>query len=294
MIYSYLEGRLGNILFEIAAGASLAKKMNVPFKALTCYPDILPDNNTIPEYVKAYQKSILRKIDFLDENPKNPKVSEEPSFDYQPLPFEKDILLKGFFQSEKYFDEEYVRDLFGMDAETAFYIQQKYGHLLKLNPVSVQLRRGDYLNIQYKHPVCQMSYYRKAMSAFAPDTFFIILSDDIDWCKKHFKGKQFFFVEEESPLIDLYLQSLCKHNIISNSSFGWWGAWLNTNPQKRVIYPTPWFSPRIKLNTKDLCPETWEKKPIARLAELYFWTYYSLIKCKLKNRIYLLSRLWRI
>lgn len=285
MIYSYLEGRLGNILFEIAAGASLAKKMNVPFKALLCSPDIIgePDNCSISEYVKPFQKSILRNIDFSNRYPENLKVYQEPDFPYRILPREKDLLLKGYFQSERYFDEKVVRDLYRIDTETFSYIREKYGHLLDMNAVSILVRRGDYLKLQFKHPVCQMSYYRKAMAAFASGTVFLVISDDIEWCKKHFRGDNFFFVDDEPPLVDLYLQSLCAHNIISNSSFGWWGAWLNPNPGKRVICPTPWFAPSGKeKDTRDLCPVTWRKEPIAVFFELYFRTYYSLAIISLK------------
>ncbi|WP_293712637.1 alpha-1,2-fucosyltransferase [uncultured Parabacteroides sp.] len=285
MIYSYLEGRLGNILFEIAAGASLAKKMSVPFKALLCSPDIFgePDNCSISEYVKPFQKSILRNIDFSNQYPENLKVYQEPDFPYRILPREKDLLLKGYFQSERYFDEEVVRDLFHIDTETFSYIREKYGHLLDMNAVSILVRRGDYLKLQFKHPVCRMSYYRKAMAAFASDTVFLVISDDIEWCKKHFRGDNFFFVDDEPPLVDLYLQSLCVHNIISNSSFGWWGAWLNPNPQKRIICPTPWFAPSGKeKDTRDLCPMRWRKEPIAGTFELYFRTYYSLAVISIK------------
>lgn len=268
MIYTYLEGRLGNCLFEIAAGASLAKRMNVPFKALTCY------SIDMPEYVKSFRQSILCNIDFSDKYPKNQRFYQESDFSYQPLPEEKDLLLKGYFQSEKYFDEELVRELFGIDTEMAAYLHNKYGHVLARNPVSIQVRRGDYLNIQFKHPVCQMSYYKKAMSNFPPDTVFLVMSDDIDWCRKHFRGNNFFFSDAESPVIDLYLQSFCKHNIISNSSFGWWGAWLNPDTEKKVIYPTPWFTSLSGINTEDLCPATWIKEPIAGTISLFVRTLY--------------------
>lgn len=282
MIYTYLQGRLGNCLFEIAAGASLAKRMNVPFKALTC------SSIGMLEYVKPFRQSILRNIDFSDIYPKNQKIYQEPDFAYKPLPEEKDLLLKGCFQSEKYFDEELVRELFCIDIETASYLHNKYSHVLVRNPVSIQVRRGDYLNIQFKHPICQMSYYKKAMSNFPPDTVFLVMSDDIDWCRKHFRGTNFFFSDAESPVIDLYLQSFCKHNIISNSTFGWWGAWLNSDREKKVIYPTPWFvGPEgSKMNINDLCPVAWIKEPVAGTISLFLRTYFYWIVNKIRGIIY--------
>lgn len=268
MIYTYLAGRLGNCLFEIAAGASLAKRMNVPFKALTC------SSIEMSEYVKPFRQSILRNIDFSDEYPKNQKVYQEPDSTYKPLPEETDLLLKGYFQSEKYFDKELVRELFSIDIEMASYLHNKYGHVLARDPVSIQVRRGDYLEYQHIYPICQMSYYKKAMSNFPPDTVFLVMSDDVGWCRKHFRGNNFFFSDEESPVIDLYLQSFCKHNIISNSSFGWWGAWLNPDPEKKVIYPTPWFTSLSKINAKDLCPATWTKESAAGMIGLFVKTRY--------------------
>lgn len=279
MIYSNLKGRLGNILFEIAAGASLAKRRNVPFKALTCSPDIFgePDNCSISEYVEQFRKSILRNIDFSNEYPENQKVYQEQTFPYRPLPEESDIVLHGYFQSERYFEEDVVRNLFRIDTETLSYIRKKYSHILERTPVSILVRRGDYLKLQFKHPVCQMSYYKKAMATFDSGSVFLIISDDITWCKKHFRGENFFFVDDEPPIVDLYLQSLCTHNIISNSSFGWWGAWLNPNPEKKIVCPTPWFAPSsMKRDTRDLCPAIWKKEPIAGTIELYCRSYYSL------------------
>ena len=266
MIYTYLAGRLGNCLFEIAAGASLAKRMNVPFKALTCY------SIDMPEYVKPFRQSILRNIDFSDIYPKNQKIYQEPDSAYLPLPEEKDLLLKGYFQSEKYFDKELVRELFSIDTEMATYLHNKYGHVLARNPVSIQVRRGDYFKYQHVYPICQMSYYKKAMSNFPPDTVFLVVSDDIDWCREHFRGNNFFFSDAESPVVDLFLQSFCRHNIISNSSFGWWGAWLNPDTKKKVIYPTPWFTSLSGINTEDLCPATWIKEPIAGTISLFVRT----------------------
>lgn len=270
MIYSYLDGQLGNILFEIAAGASLAKRLGVPFKAIGCHP--FSQSGTITEYVKPFQQSVLRKIDFLDFMPENVEVYTESGFVYNPLPLKRDLILKGCFQSEKYLDRETVRSLFEIDQETDVYIKNKYGHILNKKPVGIHVRRGDYLLLEYKHPVCRMPYFKKAMSLFDKGTSFLVMSNDIAWCKKHFKGDNFYFSENESPIVDFYLQSKCSHNVISNSSYSWWAAWLNPNPDKKVIYPSPWFGPCYKniLNFKDLCPEEWVAIPHSSFYSLYY------------------------
>lgn len=275
MIYSYLDGRLGNCLFEIAAGASLAKRMGVPYQALTCKPDVLsePDHCLLADYLKPFQKSILRKISFENKYPENTTEYNEISYVYSALPLRDNLVLKGYFQSEKYFDKELVSSLFEMDPETETYIQGKYGNIFRLNPVSIHVRRGDYLRLEHIHPVCRMSYFKKAMACFEPGTSFLVISDDRAWCKKHFKGEHFYYADNELPLVDMYLQSMCRHNIISNSTFSWWGAWLNPNPEKRVIYPTPWFGVAVRkmneYNTRDLCPEDWIPVPLGKIS------YYS-------------------
>jgi hypothetical protein len=87
----------------------------------------------------------------------------------------------------------------------------------------------------------------------------LIFSDDINWCKNNLliKNKNIFFIEGNQDYIDLWLMSMCKNNIMANSTFSWWGAWLNKNPNKKVFVPRTWFGNMIKHNTKDLIPNTW-------------------------------------
>ncbi len=96
------------------------------------------------------------------------------------------------------------------------------------------------------------------MRYIGQETRFLIISDDINWCKKNFKGSNYFFTDNNTALEDLYLQSLCTNNIISNSTFSWWGAWLNENPVKIVIVPKPWYGKEfLHIRTDDLIPEAW-------------------------------------
>lgn len=253
MIYIQLKGRLGNNLFQIAAGVSLANKIGVAYK-------IVPSDK---EYAGQFKQSIFRKIDFQDMNPENLFLYEEPCFEYRQIPLQSDMILDGFFQSERYFDKELVRALFEIDEDTRSYIDHKYRSVLDQSPVSIHVRRGDYLGLQWYYSICQMDYYKKAMKHFPLNTTYLIVSDDIDWCKMNFKGDNFFFAENETSLTDLYLQSFCTHNIIGNSTFAWWGAWLNPNPDKMVIYPSPWFGFYYRnYNTRDLCPQKWVRVTI--------------------------------
>lgn len=259
MVYSYLYNRIGNNLFQIAAGVSLAKKMNVPYQAIIGnYMTTEPDNCSLSEYLNQFRNNILRNIDLVSSVPSEIAEYKEPTFEYSPLPVKDEIMLNGLFQSEKYFDKELVRNLFSIDTNTCEYIVKKYGLILDKETVSVVVRRGDYLKYSRFHTVCTMSYYQKAIDYIGRNKHFLIISDDIEWCKKKIKGENISFVEDEVPVVDLYLQSMCTHNIISNSSFAWWGAWLNPNPHKVVIYPSHWFGYRYrKLNTADMLPKEW-------------------------------------
>lgn len=147
--------------------------MGVPYKALTGYFLSRDTGNcSLTDYLKPYRKSILRKIDFSNNYPKGVPEYNAPVFSYNALPLQEDLILKGGFQSEKYFDKDLIRSLFEIDKETEAYIHKKYRHILDLNPVAINARRGDYLKLEYMHPVCRMSYFRKAIACFEPETCF--------------------------------------------------------------------------------------------------------------------------
>ena len=104
-------------------------------------------------------------------------------------------------------------------------------------------------------------YLEKATAQFPDDALFVVSSDNPDFVKERLPArlKNLIFIENEPHYINLYLLSLCKHNIISNSTFGWWAAWLNQNPNKVVICPTPWVNPRSPNSSEDIYPPTWKK-----------------------------------
>ena len=103
-----------------------------------------------------------------------------------------------------------------------------------------------------------LEYYKQALSKLPDINKVLIFSDDIEWCKQNFIGDRFIFIQEED-YISLYLMSLCDYNIIANSSFSWWGAWLNQNPNKVVIAPKLWFGLKSNHNINDLIPSSWIK-----------------------------------
>lgn len=257
MVYSTITDGLGNILFQIAAGASLAHKNGSDF--LVYLSDIeIPGGKTLKEHVEPFCTNILRDVKFIDRLPEDSIEYIQPGFEFFEIGYFDKIRLTGYYQSEKFFDKKYIKDLFSIDEKTFSYINNKYGHLFKEEIISLHVRRGDYINRPLRQPICEMPYFKRAINYLGKDKRYFIFSDDIDWCKKKFRGENFIFSSNESPVVDLYLQSFCTHNIISNSSFSWWGAWLNSNPSKIVIAPVKWFGLQMtNYNLKDLIPTDW-------------------------------------
>ena len=254
MIGTYLQGGLGNYMFQIAVAHSLAVDNND--KALFSVDDSLK----VHKHLSAYMDNIFRFVNF-EPRVKYTKGYGEPAFSYTPIQYSNNLLLRGYFQSEKYFkhNREEILSMFTPTNEEIGYIHDKYGSILSNETCSIHIRRGDYLGLQEHHPVCTMKYYNEAITK-VDATHFLVFSDDIEWCKTKFVGEQYTFIENEADVMDLHLMSFCKHNIIANSSFSWWGAWLNGNKNKVVVAPSKWFGPaKAALNTKDIYPEGWIK-----------------------------------
>lgn len=260
-LYINLVGRIGNNLFQIAAAMSLAKRHKAKVVAIPdpYYRLPFPDEGkSLYVYLKPYQKAFFRNIEISRNFPDSFVKYDEPSFCYNELPFADKIYLFGYFQSEKYFDIPYIRKTFSISPQNRSSLMDKFGNLLNLNPVSINVRRGDYLLQTDYHPVCSIEYYQKCIDLIGRERCFIVTSDDVAWCKENFKGKNFHVIEEITPLENLYLQSLCHGHIISNSTFSWWGAWLNPNMGKKVFAPRKWFGKRLSHHeTKDLFPQNW-------------------------------------
>ncbi|WP_158838613.1 alpha-1,2-fucosyltransferase [Polaribacter sp. L3A8] len=159
--------------------------------------------------------------------------------------------VKGYFQTEKYFIE--IRDTllkeFSINQKLSFKTEIIASQITESkNSCSLHIRRGDYISDKKAnniHGTCSLEYYRSAISIINKkyqDTLFFVFSDDITWTKGNLKITNAFYVDVKSiPHEDMYLMSLCNHNITANSSFSWWGAWLNKNKNKTIIAPKQWF-----------------------------------------------------
>ena len=253
IVTTALAGGLGNMMFQIAAGYSLAKDLGRDFKLHTKLIEGIAHRHPTD-----YVSSIFKNLNEV-EDVSGTYVIQEPSFDYSEIEStedSQDIMLKGCFQSYKYFQkyENDIKRLFAPNATESSNLSAAYN---LANAVSIHIRRGDYLRLSDHHYNLQIGYYRNAIDYFQGLNF-LVFSDDIDWCKSVFEGDNFTFVEDLDDAASLYLMTLCKHNIIANSTFSWWGAWLNPNKDKVVIYPNKWFGPaNSHLSTSDLFPDEW-------------------------------------
>jgi hypothetical protein len=194
----------------------------------------------------------------------------ESGINYQKqfLKFPKNTYLDGFWQSELYFNS--IKSVIIKDFEFTKNLDDKNFHWLNLiqstNSVSIHVRRGDYItnvNAQSYNGSLGLEYYENAFkfikSKFS-DVLFFVFSDDIEWCEKNINtNTKTFFIDSNKHSnfhLDMYLMSQCKHNIIANSSFSWWAAWLNQNNNKCVVAPKKWFA-ISSLDTSDLIPKSW-------------------------------------
>ena len=240
-VSSHLQGGLGNYLFQIAAAYGISKRDN---KKLTI--DI-SDISIVHSPLELYYNNILRNVTFDNvsefefiHNSHNTPIS------FIDIPkVVGNIKLDGYYQNEKYFKQyrNEILELFKIDDDTSDYLSKKYSTVSFENTCSIHVRRGNYVDRQHFHPLQTIDYYKQAISIIGEKNLFLVFSDDIEWCKSNLNFiENKIFISVNLDYQDLYLMSLCNHNIIANSSFSWWGAWLNTHNDKKIIYPSSWFN----------------------------------------------------
>lgn len=249
MIYGNLIGGLGNQAFIIATTYAYAKRNN--FQCVFS----LETNENLRGVVRrdSYKDSIFKYIS-RSKNLKYPFL-RETGFNYSPLVKKDNVQLFGYFQSDKYFND-YKKDIQNL------FLKYYYEHLQDniIMPqgvnVSIHFRRTDYLNLKDVHPTPTLEYYNNALKYIESkvgDFNLLIFSDDIEWCKKQdFYKKYTHYFIKDTDVNELYKMSLCNHNIIANSSFSWWGSYLNLNPDKIIIAPKQWFGKKGPSNWSDI------------------------------------------
>lgn len=232
-------GRLGNQMFQYAALKGIASYHQTEYS--------FPSDNLLHQCFQIPQ----RKLDL-----RQPQIVERfYEFDEEIFSY-CECDLYGFFQSEKYFShikEDIRKDFQFCDIiyDTCFHYRK---YVLSDEIISLHVRRGDYLS-DSNFSLLDIDYYMRSLNQL-PDLDVLVLSDDIEWCKKNLKGDRFKFSISDNQYVDLCLMSLCDYHIIANSSFSWWGSWLAQS--KKTIAPSKWFTGDYShWNTKDLYLPEW-------------------------------------
>lgn len=291
MIIMKLQGGLGNQMFQYALGRRLSLDRKTPllfdlspFKidhlrtySLDCF--VLSANIANPADVQRF--SLFKRKEGGDIRSRLynllaarwNRYAKEKQFHFDPdvLKVSNDAYLEGYWTSEKYFDDirQIILDDFRL-REALSGKNKEVAHMMSsTESVSVHIRRGDYASDPETNSIfgtLDASYYAEAFKNLAkqvsnPELF--VFSDDMEWVRRNlplpFKAT---YIDWNGSMAhqDLRLMSLCKHHIIANSTFSWWGAWLGENPDKVVIGPTRWFKSQKKsVDTKDVLPESWIK-----------------------------------
>ncbi len=281
-VTSIIDGGLGNQMFQYAAARALSLRLGAgltldlrrlnrrghrPFD-LAGFA-LAPNHHTLtagrpprpPGRLKRWVRSTLGIRDYFHET----------SFPFNPAVFalSAPVTLDGYFQSELYFTEqaEVIRGDFQPAATHVRAIEQLAHRLIPADPsVSLHVRRGDYVEAKNQafHGLTPLAYYERALAILAQrlpaSPTVCVFTDDPAWVRAHMPlpaDTRYISEHTASALEDLLLMSRCSHHITANSSFSWWGAWLNPNPAKIVITPAQWFQPSSGLDTRDLRPASW-------------------------------------
>ena len=289
MIIANLVGGLGNQMFQYAAGRALSLERGVPLRIdvgefshhsihqgfelgrVFAAPVALIESADLYEVLgwRSFRPAmrVLSRPEarFIRGN----SLVVEPHFHYfsgiKQVP--SSCYLRGYWQSERYFStaSDSIRADFTFCLPMSEKNEQVAAEISSAKAVSLHVRRGDYVNDPHTlsvHGVCSLEYYGRAVRYVAErvtDPIFFVFSDDTDWVKKHLQiNHPCRYVDHnrgQESYNDMRLMSLCKHHIIANSSFSWWGAWLNSGSDKIVVAPVRWFANNNR--TDDLLPDGW-------------------------------------
>ena len=258
-------GRFANQMFQYASLKGIARNIGADI-CIPNYKDVVDDGIGNKLRTELFDSFVLNVNIGLFNNGHAPTVSERFfHFDEELFNLCPDhVSLQGYFQTEKYFKhiEDEIREDFTFKDEILKPCKEMI--LSVDNPISLHVRRTDYLTNSENHFNLPLEYYEAALKQFDPDRNVIVFSDDPIWCQEQdlFSDDRFMVSENTDNRVDLCLMSLCDDFIIANSSFSWWGAWLSQNKSKRVIAPFQWFGKTgytKNHDTKDLIPDDWTR-----------------------------------
>lgn len=245
-------GGLGNLMFEAAAACGCAWDHGA-----------VPSFSAIQKMKKSYRTGVFSRFDqrFPSDTNKPAYILSEGNMKKRgSLSYVPNMQLEGYLQSVCYFEkyETELKNLFQPIEKDTRYLRSKYKKILSHpHTVGVQLRYyQDGTNLSTKFIQYGADYLKKATRLFSPDCLFVVSSNNVLFAKKNWPSeyKNVIFLDDEQDYLEMYLLSMCEHNIITNSSFGFWGAWLNRNPKKVVARPLVWIGGEKREN---MTPKEW-------------------------------------
>ena len=266
-----LRGRLGNQIYQIMTGLSYAINNNIFF-----------DNIYITNYKNINDSNIFQSISFLFKQPTNTKsftIKDCNDLGYYNLPFQKcdQIIMDGYFQSYLFFEKnfEQLKSILNIKL-LQNKVKDEFLHLINEADATIHFRIGDYVKFKDSHPVLSINYYvnainklntinpecKKILIFYEPNDYEII-NKKLNYLKNQFINHEFIMIDNQiEDWKQMLIMSLIKNNIIANSTFSWWSAYLNINNNNTVIYPSIWFGLKIFKNMttkqkKDRFPEKW-------------------------------------
>ena len=250
-------GGLGNQMFQVAHAIAQAKKNNLPTLFRTTSYTPLQGKQTL-----KYKNSIFSKLTFND-NIKPTYTVKEKEWAFNPI---NELIIRptsffGYYQSDKNFYgyDDLIRDTFLPKKETMDDLTIEFPELNE-GVTCIHVRRGDYLKSPNVHPTIDEGFIKEGLKHLTPQKYLMIFSDDIEWCKNNLSGlsDNLVFVDGDfEDYEEIWLMSNCNNYIISNSTFSWWGAFLNKN-NPEVVAPSKWFGPNGPTqNYKDIYRNNW-------------------------------------
>lgn len=247
---NFNQGRLGNQLFFVASTIGIAIKNNTNWGFST----------QMGHGGINYQSIFEKEVPITSTIPS--QKYHQNGFSFHEIEID-DVELVGYFQSEKFFKhcETVIREQFEFKKTFVQKVLVDYPNIK--NSLTIHIRRGDYVGQPNHHPTTPLSYYNKILNEIEYNYENVyVFSDDEDWVKQNFIGEKYIFpkFDIENDLYCFILMSLGRDNVISNSTYSWWAAWLNKNTNKKIYSPTHknWFgSAYSNLDTKDLIPDNW-------------------------------------
>lgn len=228
--------------YKLHNGFELSKVFHIDKGIIAKSNEIEALKDTFPFFKIRKKINLLKSTHFIEK-----KVYK---FD-EKLLLKDNLYFQGYWQSNKYFEniEQELRNDFNFKIDLFDKNKDIVEKIRNTQSCSIHIRRGDYINHRFFRGICDLEYYQKAIKKIKelyPNTVFFVFSNDVNWCKVNLKkDEEFNYIDwnnAENSFIDMYLMSQCKNNIIANSTFSWWGAWLNINKNKVIIKPKIWIN----------------------------------------------------